>query len=258
MRERAFVHVAGPSGAGKTTLIERLLASNRSKLLMVARGVLDDAMKRSKVSTGRTDDELNRLREAGASNVARYRFPSAERGTDAFFCSDFMNDYSEGVLIEGDSPLGFPPDLAVFVARPVPEGESLLCRANHARQLEKLRAITSPTGDHAGFVRAMVEAGLDRSLRDNASWSLAEGFAGIEHAQVVVINVGSPAERARGEAMLPDLARLREDREVFDDVIGWRGNRLSITVGVADLADPKDKETKRLLNRIKRAFARRA
>lgn len=244
MRERALVHVAGPSGAGKTTLIERVLASNHTKLLMAARGILDDALRRATESTSRTDDELSRFRTAGASSVARYRFPSAERGTDAFFCSDFMTDYSEGVLIEGDSPLGFPADLTVFVARPVPEGASLLRRATEGRdaarvgRLEQLRAVAGSSGDER--------------------WSLAEGYAGIERAQVVVINVRSPAERARGEAMLPDLARLRGDREVFDDVIGWRGNRLPITVGVADLADPKDKETKRLLNRIKRAFARRA
>jgi len=290
MRDRALVHVAGPDGAGKTSLIERLRNSNRSELLMVARGVLDDALTREEEGAASTDDELNRYREAGASNVVRYLFPPAERGTDAFFCSDFMTDYSEGVLIEGDSPLGFSPDLTVFVAPPVHEGEPLLRRvtvdrsAAQDRQLEQLRALVGSPDGGAGFLRAMIESEFDRSLPvpDSAMeharqslaevlertelegppspderWGLAEGFAGIERAQVVVVNVRSPAERGRGEAMLPELARLRKDREVFDDVIGWRENRLPITAGVADLADPKDNGLKRILTRIKRAFASR-
>ena len=290
MRERALVHVDGPAAAGKTSLIERLLGSNRSKLLMVARGKLDDTRTKAQEKADRNDDELNRYREAGASNVVRYRFSSAERGTDAFFCSDFMNDYSEGVLIEGDSPLDFAPDLTVYVTPPVLKGESLLRRvtvdraAAFERQLDQLRALVSSSDGGAGFVRAMVEAEFGRSLlvadeamgevRDSLAavlertekagppppeekWSLADGYAGIERAQVVVINVRSPAERQRGEEMLPELVRLRKDAEVFNDVIGWHGNRLPITAGVADLGDPTDKGLKRILPRIKRVFPRR-
>lgn len=288
MRERALVHVAGPMGAGKTLLVERLLASNRSKLLMAARAVHDAASSAVQETADSTDEELNRYLQAGASNVVRYRFPAGDRDPDAFFCSDFMTDYSEGVLIEGDSPLGFPTDLSVFVAPPLADGESLLRRvtvdgaAAHERQLDRLRALVGSPDGGAGFLRAMVEAEFGRSLpipgtamdsaRDSLvellergerggppppkeRWGLAEGYAGIEQAQVVVINVRSRAERERGDTMLPDLARLRKDRQVFDDVIGWRGNRRPITAGVVDLADPADKGLERILTRIKRAFA---
>lgn len=81
------------------------------------------------------------FRKAGASNTVRYRFPSADRETENFFYSDFMSDYSEGVLIEGDSPLGFPPDLTVFVAPPMASGESLLRRVTLDRTAENEQQI---------------------------------------------------------------------------------------------------------------------
>jgi hypothetical protein len=37
--------------------------------------------------------------------------------------TDFMNDYSNAVAIEGDCPVGFV-DLRVYVAPPLEEGES--------------------------------------------------------------------------------------------------------------------------------------
>ena len=58
--------------------------------------------------------------------------------------------------------------------------------------------------------------------------------------------------------MLPDLVRLRKDVEVFNDVIGSRGNRVPITAGVVDLSDPADKGLKRILSRIMRAFGQKA
>jgi hypothetical protein len=290
MRARAFVVVDGPAGAGKTLLIERLLRSNRSKLLMVARGVLgvlDDERAKPRASASRRDRELGRYREAGASNVTRYEFPRSVRESDAFFDTRFMEDYSEGVIIEGDSPLGVPPDLAVFVAPPLPDGERLVRRVRvdhseaHERRLEQLGALVSSPDGGAGVMREMLESELGRALplpeaalaQARASfaaafeqaksagppaptrrWALAEGYRGIERAQVVAVNVRSDAERERAAALLPDLARLRKDPKIFDDVIGWRGKRLPITAVVADLADAKDKGTRQILARIKRAL----
>ncbi len=268
-------------------LIERLLRSNRSRLLMAGRGVLADALSEVEESADPGDEELRRYSEAGASNVVRYRFPARARDPDAFFCSDFITDYSEGVLIEGDSPLGFVPELTVFVAPAVPEGTSLLRRGPvdeagaYEQWVERLGVLRGEAGGRTDFVQRLAEMSSTRSPRvpggghDGAlellagalarsevraapsaaqRWCLAEGYAGLKRAQVVVINVRSPAERERGEAMLPELKRLRKDRKVFDDVIGWSGKRLPITAGVVDLADPKDKGLKRILARIKRAF----
>jgi hypothetical protein len=72
------------------------------------------------------DTELRRYREAGASGVARYRFPEDD-DRDSFFSTEFMNDYSKAVVIEGACPLEHV-DLEVFVAPPLPAGVPLLER----------------------------------------------------------------------------------------------------------------------------------
>jgi hypothetical protein len=56
-------------------LIERLLGSNRSKLLMVARGNLDDARTKAQEKADRNDDELNRYREAGCPSTKLHPVP---------------------------------------------------------------------------------------------------------------------------------------------------------------------------------------
>ena len=94
MIERAYIHVTGPEGSGKTTLVAR-------------------------------DAELRRYREAGASGAARFAFPAEEEDGDGFFCSNVMSDYSKAVLIEGDCPVDYV-DLEVFVAPPLAAGSALL------------------------------------------------------------------------------------------------------------------------------------
>lgn len=290
MRERALVHVAGQSGAGKTTLIEGLLQSNRSKMLMVGRGVADDAVPEARESIAGNDDELNRYNEAGATCVVRYRFPPDVDGGDAFFCSEFMSDYSESVIVEGDLPPGVFPDLTVFVARPLPAGTPLLQRrevdrsAAHARELDQLQALLDEPDALASFLskrfeaefgqrgsvpdevlgsmRTLAVAKLEEARRKGPPpveqrWTLTEGYAGIEQAQVVVLNVRSPGDREQAQGMLTELSRLRKDRAVFNDIIGWRGKRLPITAAAADLADSRDRDLKRILARIKRAFTPR-
>src|SRR5256886_5871370 len=70
-----------------------------------------------------------------------------------------MTDYSQAVLLEGDNPLGFT-DLAVFVA-------------------------PSPPADEALFVRRRRNlAGAER-----VKAAITERYAGIQHAQLVVVNV---------------------------------------------------------------------
>jgi len=223
-------------------------------------------------SNARQDPELLRYREAGASQAVRYRFPATSRRSDDFYCSEFMEDYSEGVLIEGDFPLDLPPDLTVFVAPPVPEGEPLLRqvavdpqaeRAAQARRLEEeLQRIQERSAGRLPseladfFVREALATRRSRTPDREERWSLAGSHRGIERAQVVVLNLRCPDERPRAEAMLAEIARLRSDEEVFEDVIGWAGTRIRITAGAADLSDPKDPALGRILRRIKRPFAR--
>jgi hypothetical protein len=52
--------------------------------------------------------------------------------------------------------------------------------------------------------------------------------------------------------LLAEVARLRKDQAVFDDVMGRRGNKVPITAVVADLAEPEDLGTKKALARVRR------
>jgi hypothetical protein len=79
------------------------------------------------------------------------------------------------------------------------------------------------------------------------------GYAGIEYAQLVVVNACEDAERRRAHGLLEDVRRLRADQAVFDDVLGWRNSRVSIAAVVADLADARDAGTRRAVARVKRS-----
>lgn len=286
MRERALVHVAGPAGAGKTTFIERLLDAEIGFAICV-RAERVAKLRKEQESAPMTHAELRRYRAAGASAVALYRF--AEPSTDTFFTSDVMQDYSEAVFIEGDCPIDYV-DLAVFVAPPPPVGRSLLRRvvrdhaAAHRASIEQLaQALESPEAMArllgAGLgeplvamtlkepqvledLRRLMKSRLTEVRRaappaPTEHWAIDDGFAGIERAQLVVVNVRSGADRQAAEALLEDAARLRRDKAVFRDVMGPRGNKVPVTAVVADLSTPKDAGLKKAMARVKRAMKRR-
>ncbi len=48
MRERAIVHIGGPQGAGKTTLVERLLERADTGIATVVRAVRDAKLRHAR------------------------------------------------------------------------------------------------------------------------------------------------------------------------------------------------------------------
>ena len=106
--------------------------------------------------------------------------------------------------------------------------------------------------------RLSLLAGIDRARAappptPTEHWAVAAGYAGIEHAQLVVLNAREDAERRRAQELLEEVRRLRVDRAVFADVLGWRGSRVPITAVVADLADPRDAGTRKAVARVRRS-----
>ena len=104
--------------------------------------------------------------------------------------------------------------------------------------------------------RLSLLAGIDRARAappptPTEHWAVAAGYAGIEHAQLVVLNAREDAERRRAQGLLEEVRRLRVDRAVFDDVLGWRGSRVPVTTVVADLADPRDAGTRKAVARVR-------
>jgi hypothetical protein len=276
--------VAGPPGAGKTTLVETVLAQVGQRVMIAARCERDDALTEPRESRPTADPELGRYRRAGAMAVARYRFPGAGDAHDSFFMAGLMDSYSDAVLLEGDSPL-VSADLLVYVA-PASGGPLLVRRKASPAQnvgagVEALQAVLRHPGglellmgdllgDHmAQLLRGHPEvveqqrltalAQLDQlrgapQPRAATCWAIAEEYRGIEHAQLVVVNVRGQAERGSGETLLAEVARLRKDQAVFDDVLGRRGSKVPITAVVANLADPKDAGTKKALARVRRVL----
>jgi molybdopterin-guanine dinucleotide biosynthesis protein len=283
VRQRALIHIGGPSGAGKTTLAEAVIAHAGEDVIIAARCRCDESLTEPCESYSTTDPELGRYLAAGADAAARYSFPDTDDVHDAFFMTNLMEHYSDAVILEGDSPLGYA-DLAVQVA-PASGGRLLVRRKETTAHQERavvdaLEAVLNqPSGMHALVGRLLgdtvagvalrfpevVEQHRQRALTDlervrktpvpkaRMRWAVAGEYRGVERAQLVVINIRGQAERAAGEALLAEVARLRSDRAVFDDVASGGVSRVPITAVVADLTDPRDPGMKKALTRIRRA-----
>lgn len=288
MIERTLIHVGGPSGAGKTALVEAVLATC-DEMILVARCARDNRRRQARETAPRADPELARYRAAGASGAARFSFPTGQEAGEAFFETRLMSDFSHAAILEGDSPLPHA-DLTVFVAPAPRVGEALFVRrrrdpatADRARadELERLlgepdgvarwmeRIVGLPVGKHvrgnpslAKGVRAQLLAAV-AGARDTPAprpverWAVAERFAGIERAGVVVVALHHSGERGRAEQLAAEVRRLRQDRALFDDILGWRGHRTPITAVAADLTDPRDPGRRKAVARIRRSLPRR-
>lgn len=289
MIERALIHVGGPKGAGKTAFIEQILGG-AGEWILAARCVRDDSLRQARETTPKSHPEIRRYREAGATGAALFTFPESASGSDAFFLTHLMEDYSKAVLLEGDNPLGFV-DLAVFVAPPLSIGASLLVRHKRDRAEEERakadameRLLREPDGvaqllgqmvgaplaelarkspklaedTRTRFLEAVAQARSAPPPKPTEHWAIADGYEGIERAQLVVINARDDGERERGERLVAEVHRIRKDAAVFDDILGYRGNRIPVTAVVANVADRNDAGTKKALARVRRAIRGRS
>lgn len=289
MIERAYIHVGGPPGCGKTTFVEAVLGGT-DRAILAARCIRNDALRRARETAPKAHPELLRYRHAGASGAALFAFPKGDSGSEAFFMTDLMSDYSEGVIVEGDNPLGFV-DLGVFVAPTPQAGEDLFIRRTRdlaAQDRAKVDAweqlLREPDGvakwlsQQLGspvveFVRknpkllentrktmlaGLAQTRMAPTHKPVAHWAIAERYAGIEHAGLVVVNVCHDSEWAAGERLVADVVRLRTDEDAFRDVLSSRGSRGRITAVVANLGDPNDPGRKKALARVRRALRARS
>ncbi|MDA8070537.1 MAG: hypothetical protein M0Z82_02815 [Actinomycetota bacterium] len=289
MIERAFVQVGGPPGSGKTTFIEAMLAG-AGTLTLAARCLRDDTLAQARESAPRTHPELRRYRQAGAADTALYTFPGQQSGTDDFFMTNLMTDYSQAVVLEGDSPLDYV-DLRVFVAPAPARTEQLFVRRTRRRSPDEaaggpaLRHLLSEPGDLAEALARIGAEPLAEFARNNPAlvdkiravlgeviaepasasprgsekrWSVADAYAGIEHAGLVVVNSRHGGNRRAAEALVADVVRLRKDKDLAADILGTRGNRIPVTAVVADLADPNDLGRKKAIARTRRAIRSRS
>lgn len=291
MATRNTVSVGGPKGAGKTLFIEALLRSTR-RMAAVAR-LRTDSRRRQMQETRPDDDrELARYRAAGAETAMLLRMPSIEYGLhDTAFVWDtgLAESFADFFVVEGERPL-WSADLAVYIARHV-AGKALLQRRTtggpeqyraHLESVEELeRQIEDPeslpelvevitdslsvpkdriTIEQINALRIPMRAWLKAyraagpTKEPKEWWAISPEYEGIEAAGVVIVNVDNEGEREAAERLVQDVHGLRVDRNVFDDVIGWRGTRHKITALVANLAEPSDPGLKKALSRVRRSI----
>ncbi|MDQ6616525.1 MAG: hypothetical protein M3083_17735 [Actinomycetota bacterium] len=255
-------------------------------MILAARCVRDDTLRQARETTARTHPELRRYLQAGSSGAALFTFPGGDIGCDDFFMTDLMTNYSQAVIVEGDNPLAFV-DLRVFVA-PAPKGTDQLVvrrardqtggeRANEA-VLERL--LREPSGvaellekiggapmaelarkspELLEKLRAVIgEATSGPAPKPEKHWAIADRYRGIEHAQLAVVNISRDSDRQAAERLVAEVVRLRKDKELFDDILGFRGNRIPITAVVANLSDPDDLGWKKALARLRRVVRSRS
>jgi hypothetical protein len=87
--------------------------------------------------------------------------------------------------------------------------------------------------------RMKMLAGIARARKAPAPkptehWAIADDYKGIERAQLVVVNIRSIGESPRGESLVQEVARIRKDPAVFEDVLGFRGHRIPVTAVAAN------------------------
>lgn len=282
MITRAYLHVDGLPGSGKTAFIEAVLRSIDAWVL-VARCVRDDALDDPRETAPAADPELKRYREAGASGAARFDFPAGRMSHDDFFMTELMADHSDAVVLEGDCPV-VHSDLRIMVVPPLAEGQTLFVRqdARIGRGREAAKAMEQLLSEPGGAERLMetylgpgfagLAAGnpeiLERMRKEmlakarsarrapgkpGQKWGVTPSHAGIEHAQLAVVNVRDESERAGAERLVDELQGLRKSDELFADVLGVHGTRTPITAVAADLEDPKDKGLRKAIARVRRA-----
>ena len=260
--ERAYVWVVGPAGSGKTTLVEQVLKSNRSPLLMAARWREDPSVRRP-TEVSQRGPETERYRSVGASNTVIYRYPP-DRPEDAeedFWDTEFMTDFSH-FLFEAETPAMKGGDLAVFVTRPLPARRALLVK----RRIRRARALEEALSSFRGTpIYDRLRREIGREVRKHVAggvrfreerWTLLPSHAALLTARLVVINIRNERERGAAERLAGEVARIRADAAVRRHVLGGRHDPGPATIVMANLADPRDPGLRKALARIKAAVIR--
>jgi hypothetical protein len=215
-----------------------------------------------------------------------FTFPPGDLVADDFYNTRLLEDPAQVVVLEGDTPVS-AVDLRVYVASPLAPGRTMQIRQprDHAQeQQDKLGALQQLLDQPDGIqhwlahtlgepalalarqhptlleeARANLQASIDKARtasppKPTEHWAIAASHAGIQHAGLVIINLRDGAQDDRAQVLLAELSRLRTDRQIFDDVLGWRGRRTPITAVAADLSDPKDPGARKAVARTLRTI----
>lgn len=281
------IWVDGPPGAGKTTLIERLLTSATSYDLAVARVRPGKSGTRRKKST--RDADQDRFKTAGASTVAvLHAVPDRSFGDlDEIDRFRDENRGTSAVLFEG-APVtrALRGELAVYVVRPLAEevnlvsfGEKEVMRLDLNSYLSMMfgkspvvhgEDTEEPPPDIAGSESEVVEEieipeDVGQELSEWAvsgvpiqgkGWVACAHHEGVVYGDVYLINLHKERERPAAERLAAEIRRIRADGTILRSFQSAPHQSRRISVFIANLSDPRDAELKKAIARIKRGLPR--
>ena len=284
MNERTIIQVIGPPGAGKTLLIERLLRANRARTIGALR-VVDG--KDAGATAPAASSETARYMDAGAVVSDRVVLPDATAGSvwGALEAGDDFLFACDVILIEGGPATSGDVDGIVFVAPPLADGEPLVF--DETREVGRYSgrdALLLMLGIDPDSVEDDIPLDDDTELEDveeevidsiELSESQAEaitrllehgmpvvhsgrwlraGWEGLAQAELAVVNARAGQPEAAALATLRALEALRTDERWHATLVPRRHDAGPRRSFLTDLADPRDGESRRLIDTIKRRW----
>jgi hypothetical protein len=295
VRGVTLVQVVGPSGGGKTTLIERVLRSSPSRLLAAVRIVPDDAV-RAPVLDPAGDADTVRYAAAGAWRSRRVRVPAGAPCDvlDVLDACEGAFHAASAVLIEGGAARRGDVDAIVFVTSPLERGVGLtvvetrevgrldgrdalrlmaglapIASEEERADLDALEALDE--GDDIGEVidefeipDALGERILELlehgyPVRQEVT-ELRPGFEGLPEAHLAVVSAGDAGgagDAGSVAATLAAIAGLRADEALLRSLRRDHVRFGPRTVVAADLREPRDPGTRKALEAVKRRMRAR-
>jgi GTPase SAR1 family protein len=287
MQEIPFVWIDGLASAGKTTLIERLLQSNRKRDFVVVRLLASDNVSETR-SDGGESPECMRYGNAGSTAALRLDYPFMHLPKDENEAMEWVRclawrDWGgeesacDALVCEGENDFHWRSQLRVFVARPLPEGQSLITKRRGKRfslELEDclplVHSLAGPppeaivdepawtdaqaSDDFSEPVGRIMEMAKNRLPVYRNVWEISPEYKNITNAAVIVINIHDEKERAAALQLVQEIRRLRDDRAVAHDVFSYHDYRGKVSIYVCNFSNPSDKELSKALTRIKRSI----
>jgi len=284
VRQRALIHVDGPPGAGKTTLVEALL-THTDHMITAMRCVRDDTLPEPRESLAKTDPERAAIGQPARTPPPCTPSPPPATPHDAFFQTNFMQDFSHAVMIEGDCPVSFarrhrlrrashrwtapgPPARATSRAgsgRPWTRWRR--CSANPAAWSRYSPDSSVPAWASSALPQPeLVEQERRKALAQLAElrsrpvakhrmrWAVADTYRGIERAQLVVVNIHDHTEKDNGEALLPRWPDYAKTTRSSPTSWARAATESPSTPSSPTSPPPTDPGTKKALARIRRVI----
>lgn len=275
MIDNAFVWIDGSPGSGKTSLIERILQSNRSKSIGVVRFRKNPKLRAPKeIAAG--SEETQRYLSAGAQGALLMEYPPNSKNTSVtedFWCTNFLGNLFNAVYCEAElTDDQFPTDLSVFVIPPLENPASIFESRQIKVDEQLMRDYFTQAFGHIAPAMDNFSSSFDDCINEVLAQTvgkleamppltflrLAPGFEGLINASTVAVNIRDQRERESAERLL----------EYVDEVgRGAGANRIERTFGyfwrpkksmfICNLADARDPDSRKLVTMIKRRFVER-